>query len=172
MTRCVSKLVYDGCSQRDDRENRLRASVVVGGHGPSRTASLSASQRPAELSWASASLVIGHRGPPIFQPAEHDLDTVASIRVAALGASLAVSDGLSALFPTGMQARLPLSFDASPNRSASEPRYSRDPRAPRQSLAGCSAKCPCSDAIADLNGGDEAAKPAIVWAKMPLSLHL
>ena len=95
ITHCVSKPVDDGCGQLDGREDRLWASVVAGGHGPSRAASL--------------------------RPPEHDLDTGCGVCRVACGirrAFRAVSDRGR----RRMQARFPLSFDASPNRSASEPR--------------------------------------------------
>jgi len=92
---------------------------------------------------------MGHRGPPVFRPPEHDFDTVA-----AFVASLAVSDGLFALFPTGdaggMQIRLPLSFDASPNRATFGGLFG-NARAPMQS--------PTSTAVTNRPGVGRAKRP-------------
>lgn len=76
---------HDGSSEDDSREEGLVAPVVAG-CDPS----------------------------PVFQPAEHVLDPVASFV-----AALVVRDGLATRLPAGMQGFVLLSLNASLNRSTS-----------------------------------------------------
>jgi len=135
------------------------------------TVAASALTEKAAFGHRSSRVVAGHRGPPVFRPPEHDLD------MGCLDMGCGVCR-VASWYPTGfravsdrgcrgMQARLLLSFDASPNRAASEPRSPGDLwQAVRQCLG-----FDVSNAIADLNGADErAGRPALVVRRMACNL--